>query len=91
MDHEVVVCRDGQEAWQSLQTEGAPRSAILDLMPKMDGLLVCKEIRPGRTLCPLPAPHTKSQKEDLITGLEAGKDDHLTKPKALTETASNSP
>jgi len=81
--YEVVVCRDGQEAWEGLQTQDAPQLAILDwMMPKMDGLLVCKEIRKqsAEPYVYVLLLTSKSQKEDLITGLEAGADDYLTKP-----------
>jgi len=81
--YEVVVCRDGQEAWEGLQTQDAPQLAILDwMMPKMDGLLVCKEIRKqsAEPYVYILLLTSKSQKEDLITGLEAGADDYLTKP-----------
>ena len=81
--YEVVVCRDGQEAWEGLQTQDAPQLAILDwMMPKMDGLLICQELR-KRSAQPyvyILLLTAKSQREDLITGLEAGADDYLTKP-----------
>jgi diguanylate cyclase (GGDEF)-like protein len=81
--HEVVVCSDGAQAWNFLQREDAPQLAILDwMMPEMDGLQVCKEVRrraqePYVYLLLLTA---RSQKEDLIVGMEAGADDYLTKP-----------
>lgn len=81
--HEVVSTCDGAEAWQVLQRVDAPRLVILDwLMPGMDGVEVCRRVRQRDT-----APYTylilltaKDRKEDLITGLEAGADDYLTKP-----------
>lgn len=81
--HEVVVCSDGAQAWSFLQKEESPQLAILDwMMPEMDGLQVCKEVRkraaePYVYLLLLTA---RSQKEDLIVGMEAGADDYLTKP-----------
>jgi len=82
-EYEVVVCCDGQEAWQALQAQDSPQLAILDwMMPKMDGLSVCREVR-RRTVEPyvyILLLTAKSQKKDLITGLEAGADDYLTKP-----------
>ena len=67
--HEVVVCSDGAQAWSFLQKEESPQLAILDwMMPEMDGLQVCKEVRkraaePYVYLLLLTA---RSQKEDLM-------------------------
>ena len=44
--HEVLVARNGDEAWQALQQEDAPQLAILDwMMPGMDGVQICREVR----------------------------------------------
>ncbi len=81
--YEVVVAGDGVEAWQKLQEENAPRLAILDwVMPGMDGLEVCREARkrPAQPYAYLLLLTAKSQKGDIIEGLEAGADDYLIKP-----------
>ena len=81
--YEVVVCSDGLQAWSELQKSDAPRLAILDwMMPGMDGIQVCRAVReqsaqPYVYILLLTA---KSLKEDLLTGLNAGADDYLTKP-----------
>jgi diguanylate cyclase (GGDEF)-like protein len=81
--YEVVVCSDGLQAWGELQKSDAPRLAILDwLMPGMDGIQICRVVReqsaePYVYILLLTA---KSLKEDLLTGLNAGADDYLTKP-----------
>ena len=81
--YEVVVCSDGLQAWGELQKPDAPRMAILDwMMPGMDGIQVCRAVReqsaqPYVYILLLTA---KSLKEDLLTGLNAGADDYLTKP-----------
>jgi len=81
--YEVVVTRDGNEAWQVLQAEDAPRIAILDwMMPGMDGVEISRKIRkaasePYTYLILLTAMHDE---EDLVTGMEAGADDYITKP-----------
>ena len=82
-DYELVVARDGDEAWQAFQEEDAPQLAILDwMMPGMDGLQVCREVRkrnkePYVYILLLTA---KGQKEEIVEGIEAGADDYLTKP-----------
>ncbi len=81
--YEVLVARNGLEAWRLLQGSDAPRLGILDwMMPGMDGVEVCREIRkwedrPYIYLLLLTAKH---KKEDVITGMEAGADDYLSKP-----------
>jgi len=84
-DYEVIVTKNGEEAWDIIK-RGGIRLAILDwTMPKMDGLELCHKIRheyqqekseylyiillTGRDL-----------QEDIITGLSAGADDYMTKP-----------
>ena len=43
--YDVVITRDGAEAWQILQREDAPQLAILDwLMPGLDGVEVCRKV-----------------------------------------------
>src|SRR5580658_4345446 len=84
--YEVVIASDGLEAWNALKEKDAPRIAILDwMMPGMTGPEVCKRVReraPGSdgTYTYLLLLSSKSQREDLIEGLESGADDYLTKP-----------
>ncbi|HEV2690706.1 MAG TPA: diguanylate cyclase [Bryobacteraceae bacterium] len=81
--YEVVVACDGEEALNVLHQENAPALAILDwMMPGLTGLEVCRKIRKRAR-----EPYTyillltsKSQKEDLIEGMDAGADDYITKP-----------
>lgn len=81
--YDVVSCPDGNVAWETLQQPGAPSLAILDwMMPGLDGLQVCREVRrqiaePYMYLLLLTA---RTQKTDIIAGLEAGADDYLAKP-----------
>jgi len=81
--YEVVVTRDGSEAWQALQLADAPPLAILDwMMPGMDGIEVCRKVRQRgqEPYIYLILLTTKSLKENIIEGLDAGADDYLTKP-----------
>jgi two-component system, cell cycle response regulator len=81
--YEVVVTRDGLEAWHVLETTAAPPLAILDwMMPGIDGVEVCRRVR-QRAQEPyvyLLLLTTKGRRENIIEGLEAGADDYLTKP-----------
>jgi two-component system cell cycle response regulator len=84
--YEVVVANDGNEAWKLLQGETAPRIAILDwVMPGLTGPEVCKRVREHSrdsegAYTYLLLLTSKSQREDLIEGMESGADDYLTKP-----------
>jgi len=81
--YDVMVACDGEEALEMLQLDDAPALAILDwMMPGMTGLEVCRRVRQRAR-----EPYTyillltsRSQKEDLIEGMEAGADDYITKP-----------
>jgi two-component system cell cycle response regulator len=81
--HEVVVCSDGAQAWQVLSGEDPPNLVVLDwMMPEMDGVTLCGEIR---NLEKQPYTYvilltSKSLKEDVVAGLEAGADDYIIKP-----------
>jgi two-component system cell cycle response regulator len=81
--YEVVVTRNGAEAWELLQRTDAPPIAILDwMMPEMDGVEVCRKVRQRgqEPYIYLLLLTTKGRKEDIIEGLDAGADDYLTKP-----------
>jgi diguanylate cyclase (GGDEF)-like protein len=81
--YEVIVARNGLEAWNVLQSPECPPLAILDwMMPEIDGVQLCRKFRelkkePYVYVLLLTA---KSRKEDVIEGIEAGADDYLTKP-----------
>ncbi len=81
--YDLVVTKDGVEAWRALQQEGAPQLAIVDwMMPGMDGLELCRAVR-GRGAGPytyILLLTAKGQKRDIVHGIEAGADDYLTKP-----------
>jgi two-component system cell cycle response regulator len=81
--HEVVVTRDGLEAWDAVQADDAPVLAIFDwMMPGLDGPELCRKIRQDLPALPiyLILLTGRNSKEDLLGGLEAGADDYLTKP-----------
>ncbi|MBR2514292.1 MAG: response regulator transcription factor [Halomonas sp.] len=68
--------------------EGGIDLVILDLMlPGMDGLSVCREIRAGPGYVPVLMLTAKSTELDRVLGLEMGADDYLTKPFSVAELA----
>jgi len=81
--YEVTVTSTGKEAWQALQATDAPSLLILDwLMPEMDGVEICREVRqlPALKSAYIILLTSRGSKEDIIKGLEAGADDYVTKP-----------
>ena len=83
--YEVVVACDGNEAWQILQSPNSPDMAILDwMMPGMTGPEVCRKVRESakekNIYTYILLLSSKSEREDLIEGMESGADDYLTKP-----------
>lgn len=78
----TLLAKDGVEAFEIAKEKG-PDLIILDLMlPRMDGFTVFKELRlDSRTKdIPVIMLTAKAQLDDVITGLEMGADDYLTKP-----------
>ncbi len=80
--YEITAVSDGTQAWERFEA-GLFRMVITDwMMPELDGPGLLRRIR----ACPRPGyvyailVTAKSQKEDLIAGMEAGADDFLTKP-----------
>jgi serine/threonine protein kinase/ActR/RegA family two-component response regulator len=81
--YEAVVARDGGEAWKVLMRNDCPRIVIIDWdMPGLSGIEVCKLLRStphGEEVYVLMLTG-RQDKEDLISALEAGADDFLSKP-----------
>jgi two-component system cell cycle response regulator len=82
-DYEVATATNGTDALRILEKEDAPRLALLDwMMPGMEGIQVCRRIRErtAHAYVYILLLTSKTQKEDLLVGLESGADDYLTKP-----------
>jgi CheY-like chemotaxis protein len=81
--YDVVAASDGAEAWQQLQRAEAPELIVLDWkMPRMDGIEVCRRFRrlPETQAAHVILLTARGDKEDIVTGLEAGANDYITKP-----------
>ena len=82
--YETIEARDGEEAVK-LALEKKPNLILLDIMlPKMDGLAVCKRIRHSLNV-PILMLSAKDEEIDKILGLELGADDYVTKPFSVRE------
>ena len=83
VEHEVVIAKDGNEAWKILQQPDAPKLAILDwMMPGMDGIKICHKLREreGGEYTYIIMLSAKNETRDLVAALNAGADDYLCKP-----------
>jgi two-component system alkaline phosphatase synthesis response regulator PhoP len=80
--YEVVVAHDGLKALDMVRTE-EPDLIILDIMlPRMDGLEVCRLVKQDQALKAIPIIMltAKGEEFDTILGLEMGADDYIKKP-----------
>ncbi|ELJ9280231.1 response regulator transcription factor [Staphylococcus pseudintermedius] len=76
----VEVAQDGEEALQK-EKETKPDLIVLDVMlPKKDGIEVCKTIRSDKNQVPILMLTAKDDEFDRVLGLELGADDYMTKP-----------
>lgn len=76
----VEVAYDGEEALQKVESS-QPDLILLDVMlPKKDGIEVCKTIRSDKNLVPILMLTAKDDEFDRVLGLELGADDYMTKP-----------
>jgi two-component system, cell cycle response regulator len=83
--HQPVLAADGEEAWQIIQQPNAPQIAILDWeMPRIDGVEVCRRLRArekeGEDYTYTILLTSRSEKQEIANGIEAGADDYILKP-----------
>jgi two-component system response regulator MprA len=85
--YEVELAADGEEALVRLGLEpGAADLVVLDvLMPKLDGLEVCRRLRRIGNGVPILMLTARDDVDDRVAGLDAGADDYVVKPFALEE------
>ena len=79
---EVILARDGEEAFELIQTR-APDAAVLDIaMPKLTGLELVRRLRDSEATKTLPIVllTARAGDKDVELGLEAGADEYITKP-----------
>ncbi|MBN1413242.1 MAG: response regulator transcription factor [Spirochaetales bacterium] len=83
--YHTVSFKDGQEAWESIP--GAfPDLFILDIiMPRMDGLELCKKLKTKNECLPIIFLTSRDEEFDRVLGLELGADDYLCKPFSMRE------
>ncbi len=81
----IALARDGAEGLR-MATEEAPDLLVLDVMlPRMNGLDVCKRLRAAGSSVPILMLTARGQEIDKVLGLKLGADDYLTKPFGFLE------
>lgn len=81
----IDVAYTGNEGFDLASTEDYDL-VILDLMlPEMDGITICKELRKNKIHTPILMLTAKGQIQDKVRGLDSGADDYLTKPFSFEE------
>src|SRR3982751_2570541 len=83
--HDVLLAADGQEALGALDTR-PPDAIVLDvLMPRVDGLELCRRMRRRGDRTPVLMVTARDAVDDRVAGLDSGADDYLIKPFAFSE------
>jgi two-component system, OmpR family, response regulator MprA len=83
--YSVELAQDGQEALESIASN-RPDALVLDvMMPRMDGLQVCRHLRSTGDDLPILVLTARDSVSERVAGLDAGADDYLPKPFALEE------
>ena len=80
---DVASVGDGRRALEAFNRESDPQLVLLDwMLPDMDGLEICRKIRPSGNAVPsyIILLTSKNGPADLIAGLDAGADEYLVKP-----------
>lgn len=83
--YEVLEAPDGSEALAVLERTRVDAIVLDILMPYVDGLSVCRTLRSRGDRTPVLMLTARHEVGDRVAGLDAGADDYLTKPFALTE------
>ena len=79
----VNAVSGGQQAWQILQSDSSPQLAILDwMMPDLEGIEICRMMREkvSERYTYILLLTSKSEKVELVQGMNAGADDYIVKP-----------
>ena len=85
--YEVTLASSGLQALTILEQE-TPDLLILDIMmPELDGITLCRQLRRDSRFIPLPILFltAKGSTDDIVSGLDAGADDYVVKPFELAE------
>jgi two-component system, OmpR family, alkaline phosphatase synthesis response regulator PhoP len=83
--YEVTSAYNGLEALKAVHNEYFDLIILDVMLPELDGIAVCENIRLSNTEVPILMLSAKNQSADRVLGLKKGADDYLTKPFNLEE------
>jgi len=83
--YEVTSAYDGAEAMKAVHTEYFDLIILDVMLPEIDGITVCENIRLFNSEIPILILSAKNSSTDRVIGLQKGADDYLTKPFDLAE------
>jgi len=78
--HQVVLARDGREGFEIAQCSPFDVIVLDVMLPGMDGLTIARRLRNCRNQTPVLMLTARDAPADVISGLDSGADDYLTKP-----------
>lgn len=81
----VEVATDGREGYQKASSEDYSLIVLDIMLPGMDGLEICRQLRADQVKTHILMLTAKSEEIDKVLGLETGADDYLTKPFSVRE------
>lgn len=81
----VDVAYDGEQGYYLASINDYDLIALDLMLPKMDGVSLCKELRKEKMNIPIIMVTAKDQIKDKVSGLDSGANDYLTKPFAFEE------
>jgi two-component system, OmpR family, response regulator MprA len=82
---DVATAVDGQHALDTLSVDRFDAIILDVLMPRLDGLELCRRLRDAGDRTPVLMLTARDAVDDLVEGLDAGADDYIGKPFALSE------
>jgi DNA-binding response OmpR family regulator len=83
--YEVVQASDGRDALARFDEQSFDLVVLDVMLPRIDGLEVCKRLRANGSTVPIIMLTAKSEEIDKVLGLELGADDYITKPFSMRE------
>jgi len=82
---DCIVAEDGEAAWTAFVAQ-SPALCLFDvMMPRLDGLALCRRIRERDHATPILLLSAKGAEIDRVVGLEIGADDYIAKPFSARE------
>lgn len=82
--YQVIWAKDGQEALEQFQSQGIDLILLDWMLPKYDGITVARRIRRTSEV-PIIMMTSRNETTDVVTGLDTGLDDYITKPFEIEE------